>query len=146
MSKCFLLFETIIQLRPVLHDLKSKSDIILGAINKEAKNSKETLETWKSILHKTNNTKILIKLDGIDNVIERKEYYKKVLNITIGNNKTENFQYNTMHISFNESENIKDRNEFMQSHKTKLIEEVHDHNDDDSDDDANDNHNANEIR
>ena len=81
LSKCFLLFETIIQLRPVLHDLNPKSDIILGAINKEAKNSKETLETWKSILHKTNNTKILIKLDGIDNVIERKEYYKKVLDI-----------------------------------------------------------------
>jgi hypothetical protein len=75
-----------------------------------------------------------------------RKIYKKVLNITIGNNKTENFQYNTMHISFNESENIKDRNEFMQSHKTKLIEEVDDHNDDDSDDDANDNHNANEIR
>jgi predicted O-linked N-acetylglucosamine transferase (SPINDLY family) len=81
MSKCFLLFETIIQLRPVLHDLKPKSDIILGAINKEAKNSKETLETWKAILHKTHNTKILIKLDGIDNVIERKEYYKKVLDV-----------------------------------------------------------------
>jgi predicted O-linked N-acetylglucosamine transferase (SPINDLY family) len=81
LSKCFLLFETIIQVRPVLHDLNPKSDIILGAINKEAKNSKETLETWKSILHKTNNTKILIKLDGIDNVIERKEYYKKVLDI-----------------------------------------------------------------
>jgi len=81
LSKCFLLFETIIQLRPVLHDLNPKSDIILGAINKEAKNSKETLETWKSILHKTNNTKILIKLDGIDNVIERKDYYKKVLDI-----------------------------------------------------------------
>jgi predicted O-linked N-acetylglucosamine transferase (SPINDLY family) len=81
LSKCFLLFETIIQLRPVLHDLNPKSDIILGAINKEAKNSKETLETWKSILHKTNNTKILIKLDGIDNIIERKEYYKEVLDI-----------------------------------------------------------------
>jgi hypothetical protein len=76
-----------------------------------------------------------------------RKIYKKVLNISIGNNnKTENFQYNTIHIAFNESENIKDRNEFMQSHKTKLIEEVHDNNDDESDDDANDNHNANEIR
>jgi hypothetical protein len=64
-----------------------------------------------------------------------RKIYKKVLNISIGNNnKTENFQYNAMHIAFNESENIKDRNEFMQSHKTKLIEEVDNHNDDDNDD------------
>ena len=66
-----------------------------------------------------------------------RKIYKKVVNITIGDNKlvdkTENFQYNTKHIAFNESENIKDRNEFMQSHKIKLIEEVQD---DDSDDDS----------
>lgn len=65
-----------------------------------------------------------------------RKIYKKSLNISICNDTRENFQYNTMHIAFNESENIKDRNEFMQSHKTKIIEEVN--NDDDDDDDEDD--------
>jgi len=68
-----------------------------------------------------------------------RKIYKKIVNITIGDNKlvnkTENFQYNTMHIAFNESENVKDRNEFMHSHKTKLIEQVNDDDEDDDDDD-----------
>jgi hypothetical protein len=74
-----------------------------------------------------------------------RKIYKKVVNISIGNNKTENFQYNTKHIAFNEGENIKDRNEFMHSHKIKLIEEVHDDSDDDSDDDAGNDDNENET-
>jgi hypothetical protein len=78
-----------------------------------------------------------------------RKIYKKVVNITIGNNKTENktenFQYNTKHIAFNEGENIKDRNEFMHSHKIKLIEEVHGDSDDDSDDDASNDPNENET-
>ena len=72
-----------------------------------------------------------------------RKIYKKIVNNTIGDNKlvnkTENFQYNTMHIAFNESENIKDRNEFMYSHKTKLIEQVNDDDDDDDEDDEDDN-------
>jgi hypothetical protein len=72
-----------------------------------------------------------------------RKIYKKVVNISIGNNKTENktenFQYNTKHIAFNEGENIKDRNEFMHSHKIKLIEEVHGDSDDDAGNDPNEN-------
>jgi hypothetical protein len=61
-----------------------------------------------------------------------RKIYKKQVNTTFGINinnllnKTENFQYNTNHIVFNESEHIKDRNEFMQSHLTKLTEQVND--------------------
>jgi hypothetical protein len=75
-----------------------------------------------------------------------RKIYKKIVNITIGDNKlvnkTENFQYNTMHIAFNESENIKDRNEFMQSHETKLIEEVNDDDDNNGDDNNGDDNNG----
>jgi hypothetical protein len=69
-----------------------------------------------------------------------RKIYKKVLNISISNNTTENFQYNTIHIAFNERENIKDKNEFMNSHATKLREEInHDDADDDDDDPDDDN-------
>jgi len=68
MSKCFLLFETIIQLRPVLHDLKPKSDIILGAINKEAKNSKDFITLFgdgtpvRQFMHSKDVAKIIKKV------------------------------------------------------------------------------------
>lgn len=81
MPKCFLLFDTTIQANPVLHELNPKTEIILGSMNKESKNSKEVLETWRSILHKTENTKLLIKIDGLDNKTERTEYYKDILNV-----------------------------------------------------------------
>jgi hypothetical protein len=68
-----------------------------------------------------------------------RKIYKKTVNVTIGINKTETFQYNTKHIAFNESENVKDKNEFMKSHATKLSEEVNDDDDDDDDDDDVDN-------
>jgi hypothetical protein len=64
-----------------------------------------------------------------------RKIHNKIFNISIDNNKTEKIQYNTKHISFNESENIKDRNEFMQNHTSKLIEELHDDNDNDHDND-----------
>ena len=72
-----------------------------------------------------------------------RKIYKKQVNTTIGIinnlvNKTEKFQYNTKHIVFNESERMKDRNEFMQSHLTKLTEQVNDDDDDDDDDDYDD--------
>jgi hypothetical protein len=67
-----------------------------------------------------------------------RKIYKKTVNVTIAINKTETFQYNTKHIAFNESENVKDKNEFMKSHATKLSEEVNDDNDDDDDDDDDD--------
>jgi len=67
-----------------------------------------------------------------------RKIYKKPVNITIGINKTKFFQYNTKHIAFNESENVKDKNEFMKSHATKLSEELNDYYDDDDDDDNND--------
>jgi hypothetical protein len=76
----------------------------------------------------------------------RKIYMKAAVNNLL--NKTENFHYNTKHIAFNETENIKDKNEFMKSHATKLREDL-DHDDDDNDvdhDDDNDNDDDNDTR
>jgi len=70
----------------------------------------------------------------------------KTISFSIDNTKTGIFHYNTKHISFNESENIKDRNEFMQNHSSKLIEEVNDDSDDSDDsDDRDDEHDDDEI-
>jgi hypothetical protein len=67
----------------------------------------------------------------------RKNYIKGgIINNLV--NERELFQYNTKHIVFNESENIKDKTEFMKSHAIKLCEEINDDGDDD-DDTADDN-------
>jgi predicted O-linked N-acetylglucosamine transferase (SPINDLY family) len=50
-------------------------EIILGAINKENKNSHEALSTWSTILADCPSTKILIKLETFDNIEERREFY-----------------------------------------------------------------------
>lgn len=71
----------------------------------------------------------------------RKIYIKGGINILP--NKTENYQYNTKHIAFNENENVKDKNEFMKSHATKLSEDF-DY-DDDNSSDINDESNYDDI-
>jgi predicted O-linked N-acetylglucosamine transferase (SPINDLY family) len=50
-------------------------------LNKENKNGREVLECWREIMHKTSNTKILIKLNSKDNMNERKTFYKNKLDI-----------------------------------------------------------------
>lgn len=52
--------------------------------------------------------------------------------------RTRPIEYNKTHISFYESENIKDRNEFMSSHTDKFIEDSDDDDDSDDADDADD--------
>jgi predicted O-linked N-acetylglucosamine transferase (SPINDLY family) len=79
--KCFLLYESINQNAPII-PRKTKDIIILGSLNNEKKNSKELLETWRSILHICPNTKLLIKLLAYDDLIERQKYYMNKLNVT----------------------------------------------------------------
>jgi len=75
----------------------------------------------------------LFEFNKFNPLFGRKIYIKDGINNLV--NKTENFQYNTKHIVFNETENIKDKNEFMNSHSTKLCEEINEDDDDDDDDD-----------
>jgi predicted O-linked N-acetylglucosamine transferase (SPINDLY family) len=81
MPKCFLLYDSINQDVPIV-PRKTKDTIILGSLNNEKKNSKELLETWKTILEICPNTKLLIKLIAYDDLIERQSYYMKKLNVS----------------------------------------------------------------
>jgi predicted O-linked N-acetylglucosamine transferase (SPINDLY family) len=81
MPKCFLLYDSINQEHPVV-PRKTKDTIILGSLNNEKKNSKELLETWKTILEKCPNTKLLIKLISYDDLFERQQFYMNKLNVS----------------------------------------------------------------
>jgi len=81
MPKCFLLYESINQHAPII-PRKTKDIIILGSLNNEKKNSKELLETWRTILQVCPNTKLLIKLLAYDDLIDRQKYYMTKLNVT----------------------------------------------------------------
>jgi len=81
MPKCFLLYESINQNAPII-PRKTKDIIILGSLNNEKKNSKELLETWRTILQVCPNTKLLIKLLAYDDLIDRQKYYMSKLNVT----------------------------------------------------------------
>jgi len=61
----------------------SEGAIVLGAINREAKNTGPCLEVWRRILHACDNTQLLIKLSSHgDNTEERMEYYMKKLKVS----------------------------------------------------------------
>ena len=76
----FLLYKPFHQKNPVKWKTAVHSDyIILGAINKENKNSKHALETWATILNQCPTAKLLIKLETFDNTEERREFYTRIL-------------------------------------------------------------------
>jgi hypothetical protein len=65
----------------------------------------------------------LYKFNQFNPLFSRKTYKKnKISNSSLDVNKLLKFEYNKKHISFYESENIKDKHEFMTSHTDKLIE------------------------
>jgi predicted O-linked N-acetylglucosamine transferase (SPINDLY family) len=86
LPKSFLLFRPNSQHTPLQMVMKQPTDtVILGALNKELKNSKNTLEVWKRILNETTNTKLLIKLcsrDNGGNVQKSIDYYTKQLGVS----------------------------------------------------------------
>ena len=99
LPKCFLLYKSINQDSPIT-PRKTKGKIILGAINKENKNSNAALETWKIILRDCPNANILIKLETFDNNEERMEFYSSKLEVgrdrIIIINKLQNDEYNKL--------------------------------------------------
>lgn len=103
LPKCFLLFQSIYQQTPNI-PRETCDQIILGAINKENKNSKYVLETWSRILQECPTTKILIKLETFDNNEERMEFYTKQLDVPrkriILINKLYNDEYNRLFTKF----------------------------------------------
>jgi predicted O-linked N-acetylglucosamine transferase (SPINDLY family) len=103
LPKCFLLFNSFNQLFPTT-PRKTSKEILLGAINKENKNSKYVLETWSTILKECPNAKILIKLETFDNNEERMEFYTKQLNVPENRikliNKLSNEEYDLLFTKF----------------------------------------------
>lgn len=81
MPKCFLNFQSIHQLKPTVPKKTDPRNIILGALNKEKKNSVHVLSSWKRIMKECPNTTIMIKMETFDNVEERTEFYKRHLDI-----------------------------------------------------------------
>jgi predicted O-linked N-acetylglucosamine transferase (SPINDLY family) len=79
LPKCFLLYKPYNQSAPVVP--KMDDTVILGALNKENKNSDYVLDTWKTILKSNTKLKILIKLSTLDNEVDRTEYYCKKLEV-----------------------------------------------------------------
>jgi predicted O-linked N-acetylglucosamine transferase (SPINDLY family) len=65
----FLLYQSMVQDRP-LNFLNSQSPlfpwVVLGAMNRESKNSDEVMTCWRAILQRAPNTKLLIKLSTVD--------------------------------------------------------------------------------
>jgi predicted O-linked N-acetylglucosamine transferase (SPINDLY family) len=82
MPRCFLLFKSIIQENPVKYRGVDPTCIVLGSLNRENKSTDHVLSVWKRVLEALPNTKLLIKLDGIDSLEERKERYITHLGVT----------------------------------------------------------------
>ena len=74
MKRCFLLFQS---MAPPVVPRKTQSTVVLGAMNRENKNSDAVCAVWKRLLHLHPQTILLIKLDGTDTYQERMEYYTK---------------------------------------------------------------------
>jgi len=101
---CFLLYKSITQPIPTIPRKTQPNQIILGAVNKENKNSPFVLETWKRILAECPTTKILIKLETFDNNEERMVFYTSRLDVPrtriVLLNKLSNENYNRLFTMF----------------------------------------------
>lgn len=101
---CFLLYKSMTQQTPTTPRKTQPNQIILGAVNKENKNSPFVLETWKRILAECPTTKILIKLETFDNNEERMVFYTSRLDVPrtriVLLNKLSNENYNRLFTMF----------------------------------------------
>ena len=84
LPKCFLLYESVYQKEPIKPKTTISNNIILGSLNKEPKNSVNTLNAWKKIMQTCTNTKLVIKIESYDNIEERLQYYMEHLNVEKG--------------------------------------------------------------
>jgi predicted O-linked N-acetylglucosamine transferase (SPINDLY family) len=78
---CFLLYKSILQNEFIDNYDYNKSNIILGALNEEIKNSVNILFAWKCILERNPTCKLLIKIKTKDGIETKTEYYTKKLNV-----------------------------------------------------------------
>ena len=81
MPKCFLLFDDLYKINVVPKKTDARR-IVLGALNRESKNSDYVFAAWRRIMHECPETVILIKLSGRDTIYDRTAHYAKVLDIS----------------------------------------------------------------
>ena len=81
MPRCFLLFADLYKIK-VPTKVTDPTRIVLGAINRESKNSAYVLRAWREILAACPDASILVKLSGRDNEASRIKYYMETLGIT----------------------------------------------------------------
>jgi protein O-GlcNAc transferase len=84
LPKCFLLYNISNYNKNIHYNHKDVNTIILGSLNKENKTSIYVLNVWKQILKECPSVKLLIlcKSDIYDEIIERTNYYSKLLNVS----------------------------------------------------------------
>jgi predicted O-linked N-acetylglucosamine transferase (SPINDLY family) len=82
LPRCFLLYKPLAQTEPFPAMRMSSllfPWIVLGAMNRESKNSDEVLVAWRQILEQTSHTKLLIKLSTVeDDAIHIDKYRQKL--------------------------------------------------------------------
>lgn len=81
MPKCFLLFDDLYKI-PVVPKKTDARRIVLGALNRESKNSDYVLKAWRRIMHECPETVILVKMSGRDVIYGRTAHYANVLGIS----------------------------------------------------------------
>lgn len=107
LPRCFLLYKPV--RHPALGETfatlntgmaSDSSTVVLGALNKENKNSVHVLALWRQILASCPNTKLLMKLETYDNYAARLAHYMKVLDVSaerlILHNRLSDADYNTI--------------------------------------------------
>lgn len=82
LPRCFLLYQSIVQKTPLAF-LNGHSPffpwVVLGALNRESKNSEPALLCWRAIMEQAPHTKILIKLSTVeDDDIHMAKYKEKL--------------------------------------------------------------------
>jgi predicted O-linked N-acetylglucosamine transferase (SPINDLY family) len=82
MPRCFLLYSNEhlnIERTPRMKIVGEQ--VIFGALNREIKNSNSCMECWRKILVAVPNSKIIIKLCGVDTMDDKLQYYMDMLRI-----------------------------------------------------------------
>jgi predicted O-linked N-acetylglucosamine transferase (SPINDLY family) len=86
MPGCFLLFENTLSptysIHPTVLKEKNRTWITLGSMNKENKNTKETLLLWRKIMEEVPETQMIIKLCSFDHLEKRADFYCNMLNVS----------------------------------------------------------------
>jgi predicted O-linked N-acetylglucosamine transferase (SPINDLY family) len=81
MPRCFLLYANEHLAIERTTRMKTGEQVIFGALNREVKNSNVCMECWRKILAAIPNSKIVIKLCGVDTMDDKLQYYMDMLRV-----------------------------------------------------------------